>query len=250
MTPTRAQALWIRHQQQLLVDAGDLPLHVVSYSRWFEAPKVQIQAIQQFCHPNSSDPATLEHALQCIRPDYRRSQGRSDAAQLTRRTKRWHQKLEQAAAGSVQQLRHWAAKQPAPPERLRPANPSTPLDHPWHLALNALGNNNAETLHSAIQSWEQHGIPALSLTQLSTLNQPGFPGHDPSTGRRTAASPDARPHRRRLGGLDLTRLDQRLPLHPEQAAVLPPGATTQAVLHLQPLEHTTQNPALLLHLSR
>ena len=47
MTASRAQALWIRHQQQLLADGVDLPLHVVSYSRWFDAPQEQIQSLQR-----------------------------------------------------------------------------------------------------------------------------------------------------------------------------------------------------------
>ncbi len=253
MTPARAQALWIRHQQQLLVDAGDLPLHVVSYSRWFEAPDLQIQALQQFCHPNSSDPTALKNALHCIRPDYRRSQTGSDASHLSRQTKRWHRKLEQAATGSVQPLLQWAAKQPEPPTRSRSSNQSTPVEHPWRQALNALGNNDAEALRTGIQSWERHGIPALSLAQLSTLNQPGFPGQDPS-----AEAGSSLPTTLNLGLIGGNLEDwtahlwiHRLPLHAEsRLQSCAPEATTQAVLHLQPLERTAQSPALLLHLSK
>ena len=55
MTTARAQALWIRHQQQMLLDADDLPLHVVSYSRWFDAPQAQVEALQRFCQSNRND---------------------------------------------------------------------------------------------------------------------------------------------------------------------------------------------------
>ena len=253
MTVARAQALWVRHQQQLLVDAGDLPLHVVSYSRWFDASETQIQALQRFCHPNKSDPTALKTALRCIRSDYRRSQSNSHAPHLNRQVKRWHQKLEQATSGSVQPLQHWAARQPEPATQTQHWNQSTPVGHPWSQALGALGHNNPETLGLGIQTWEQHGIPALSLAQLSTLNKPGFPGQDPSA---DAGGP--LPQTLTLGLIGGSLEDwtthiwfHRLPLHAECTLKnCHPKAATQAVLHLQPLEHTAQNPALLRHLSQ
>ena len=144
MTSARAQALWIRHQQQVLVDAGDLPLHVVSYSRWFDEPKTQIQALQTFCRPDNNDPTALQTALGCICSDYRRSQTHGQAPRLKRQVRRWHRQLEQAAAGSVGALRHWARRQPEPSARLNPRTLSTPNQHPWSRALTALGSDQSE----------------------------------------------------------------------------------------------------------
>ena len=253
MTVTRAQALWIRHQQQLLVDAGDLPLHVVSYSRWFDAGETQIQALQRFCQPDKNDPAALKTALRCIRSEYRRSKSDSHAPHLNRQVKRWYRQLEQATSESVQPLLQWAARQPEPSTRSHHWNHSTPPEHPWSNALNALSNNNPEIQRAGFQAWNQHGIPALSFAQLSTLNHPGFPGQDPS-----ACDGELLPQTLTLG-LVGNNLEEwathlwinRLPLSAKcELKACDPEAATQAVLHLQSLELTAQNPALLLHLSQ
>ena len=64
MTAARAQALWIRHQQQVLLDAGDLPLHVVNYSRWFDAPETQNQGAPSVLPPPSQQPPSTRRRPQ------------------------------------------------------------------------------------------------------------------------------------------------------------------------------------------
>jgi GT2 family glycosyltransferase len=253
MTTTRAQTLWIRHQQQLLLDAGDLPLQVVSYSRWFNAPRAQIEALQRFCQATQSDSNARSAALGCIRPDYRRSHSSSQAPPLNRQTQRWHQQLERAAEGSPQPLLHWAAKQrkPAQPSPWRQS--PTALQHPWIRALKALGLNASDPQSKGLLAWQQQGIPPHSLAQLSALNQPGFPGEDPSS---DSGSP--LPAKLKLGlvGGSLQQWDthiwiHRLPL--TSSCTLEgcqPNFTTQAVLHLQALKRTAQDPNLLLHLTQ
>ena len=252
MTAARAQALWIRHQQQLLADGVDLPLHVVSYSRWFDAPQEQIQSLQRFCHPDVEDPNALHTALGCIRSDYRRSKANANAPQLTVQVKRWHHQLEQAAAGSVQDLQQWARRQPEPLAPLAAWNRSAAPQHPWSQALSALGLTQPERQANGIRAWTQHGIAPISLSQLKTLNQPGFPGQDPSADQ---GDPLPQPLKLGLIGSALTAWTTHLWVHqlPLSAGCTPelcsPETTTDAVLHLQPLEITAQNPTLLLHLT-
>ena len=183
MTPERAQALWIRHQQQVLVDAGDLPLHVVSYSRWFDAPEPQIKALQRFCHPHLNNPQALGDALKCIRSDYRRSTRQPHALRLSTPVKRWHQQLKQAATtGSIEPLQALASPQQQLVNRFKrwTSNRSGSKQHPWSRALNALGSSDPVSQNAGLLAWVNHGIPALSLQQLRNLNHAGFPGADPS----------------------------------------------------------------------
>ncbi|KZR84311.1 glycosyltransferase [Synechococcus sp. MIT S9504] len=253
MTSARAQALWIRHQQQLLVDAGDLPLHVVSYSRWFDEPKTQIQALQTFCRPDNNDPTAVQTALGCICSDYRRSQTHGQAPRLKRQVRRWHRQLEQAAAGSVGALRHWARRQPGPSAHLNPRNLSTPNQHPWSRALKALGSDQSELQAAGIQAWTQSGIAPISLAQLRCLNHPGFPGDDPS-----ADQGGPLPQRLKLGLIGGSLEDwtthlwiHHLPLSPgSNPEICSAEATSDAALHLQRLEVTAQDPKLLLHLTQ
>ena len=253
MTAARAQALWIRHQQQLLLDAGDLPLQVVSYSRWFDAPRAQIEALQTFCCATERDAKARSAAMRCIRPDYRRSQSSSQTPKLHRRTQRWHHQLERAAADSPQPLRHWAAQQrkPAQPSRWRQS--SAALQHPWIRALEGLGLNTPEAQSKGLLAWQQQGIPPKSLAQLRVLNQPGFPGEDPSS---NAGSPLSAKLKLGMVGGSLQQWTTHLWIHrlplPSSCALegCQANATTQAVLHLQPLERTAQDPNLLLHLTQ
>ena len=254
MTPERAQALWIRHQQQVLVDAGDLPLHVVSYSRWFDAPEPQIKALQRFCHPHLNNPQALGDALKCIRSDYRRSTRHPHAVRLSRPVKRWHQELERAAAtGSVEPLHTLASSQQRLVKRFKrwTSNRCGAKQHPWSRALNALGSSDPISHNAGLLAWVNHGIPALSLQQLRSLNHAGFPGTDPS-----ANDGEALPNNLNLGliGGSLEAWSthlwiNQLPLAAEGSInCCAPQATTEAVLHVQPLEITAQNPTLLLHL--
>ena len=253
MTTSRAQALWMRHQQQLLNDADDLPLHVVSYSRWFEEPEAQIVALQRFCNPNANDSGAITRAVACINPNYRRSRDNSQHPHLSRQVKRWHQKLEQAARGSVHPLQQWATHQPKPASRSSKQKHSTHQLHPWSLALSALGSQDPAAQTAGIQAWEEQGISALSLAHLRKLNRPGFPGHDPS---REDGGP--LPSELRLdligGSLDSWTSHlwiNRLPLSPECMLLnCSSEAPAQAALHLQPLTVTAENPNLLLHLSQ
>lgn len=112
MTPRRAETLWLHHHQQLLADAHDLPLQVVSYDRWFNDPRPQLLALQRFCHPEHPQPEAIERALACIRPAHRRSKSHGQSLRLRRRVHRWHQKLAQAAAtDDSATLRRWAMRE-------------------------------------------------------------------------------------------------------------------------------------------
>ena len=225
----------------------------MSYSRWFDAPRAQIEALQTFCRATESDPNTLAAALGCIRLDYRRSQSSSQGLKLNRQTQRWHQQLERAAAGSPLPLQHWAAKQQKPTQPTRWSQSSAVFQHPWIQALRGLGLNTPDAQSKGLLAWQQHGIPPHSLAQLSALNQPGFPGEDPSS---DAGSPLPAMLKLGLVGGSLREWATHLWIH---RLPLPPSwtlegcqanSTTQAVLHLQPLERTAQDPNLLLHLTQ
>ncbi|WP_114990321.1 glycosyltransferase [Synechococcus sp. UW179A] len=253
MTAARAQALWIRHQQQPLIDADELPLQVVSYSRWFEAPEPQIEALQRFCHLKATDTTAVKRAQACIRPDLRRSLSNQQSPALSRKVQHWHQQLERAATGSIRPLQRWASRQSLPASRSSKRRRSNQQRHSWSLALNALGNQTAADQKAGIQAWEEQGISALSLGQLRRLNQPGFPGHDPSCGD---GGPLPSELRLALIGGSMNAWTSHLwinvlPLSSEcRLLICSPEAPADAALHLQTLEVTAQNPALLLQLSK
>lgn len=254
MTAERAQALWLRHHQQLITDAKDLPLHVVSYSRWFDSPQEQLQGLQSFCLPQCNDPTAISEALACIKPEYRRSQSNYPTLSLNRQVKRCHQILERAAKGSEPHLRRWAERHGPMTTEKSTLNKSLALEsHPWSRALIALGSNSSIARSAGIQAWEQHGISAISLAQLKELNHPGFPGLDPSS-----SSGALLPKYIKLaligGTLDAWTSHlwiNLLPLSSDCTLVsCSPETATQAVLHIQPLDITAQNPSLLLHLTQ
>ena len=240
MSLGRAQALWLRHHQQLLSDAGNLPLQVVSYARWFSEPRAQIEALQRFCNPDSPALGRIDQALACIRPEHRRS---NQTQRLSLQVKRWHQQLEQAATtGANDALLRWAMRQ----TRIRGPKPS---HHPWRRALHTLGISEA----SGLLSWEKQGIPEISLQQLAAPNQPGFPGNDPSS---TDGPPLPKLLTLSLIGAELEQWSthlwiDRLPLSPgTELRVVNANLAPQAALHLQPLAQTAQDPTLLLQLSQ
>ena len=248
MSPGRAQALWLRHHQQLLADAGDLPLQVVSYSRWFSDPEPQLQALQRFCHPTQSSSAAIQPALACIQPQHRRSIA---PVRLSLRVRRWLRQLERASAsGDSTALQRWA-------QRLRPISGQPANPHPWSRVLAALGSAAPGALASGIQAWQQHGIPDQSLQQLAALNPPGFPGLDPS---QHDGPPLPNPLRLQLIGQPPTSWCSHLWIN-QLPLGMPPATSTElvlcaahqpadAALHLQPLAQTAQDPALLLQLAQ
>jgi GT2 family glycosyltransferase len=241
MTQARAEGLWLEHHRRLLSDADQLPLQVVSYERWFSDPLSQLQALACFCQPNGVEAQTLEAARACIQPGHRRSRKGADQIQLSRLSHRWHRQLERAAAeASCDALRRWASGQP-----IATAPASEP--HPWSRALAAL---NCADLNSGLQTWQQQGIPPISLRQLALLQQAGFPGADPAAG-------DGPPLPEQLSleliGGDLHHWDthlwlDQLPLAPGTTLQAPQDAMPAATLHLQPLMVTAADPALLLGL--
>ena len=243
MTQSRAEGLWKRHHQQLLLDADGLPLQVVSYGRWFNQAPQQLQALASFCHPKGLEPAAMERALACIQPDHRRSREGASALRLSRRTRHWQHRLEQAATtGNSDRLRRWARRQPINPAPAAEA-------HPWSRALEAFGGSATA---SGLSPWQQHGIPAISLGHLSALQQPGFPGNDPTANH--GPSLPAELALELIGG-DLEHwcthlwLDQ-LPLSANTTLLETAGQQAAASLHLQPLAITAADPTLLLGLSR
>ncbi len=242
MTQERAEALWLRHHHQLLVDGIGLPLQVVSYSTWFSNAEPQLEALAGFCRSIDVDRASLECARSCIRPEHRRSNSDFGKPRLSRQTRRLQRKLEQAVAqGQDQSLRHWALQEPLP-------SPLAAETHPWSKALSAL---NCADIASGLQVWQQQGIPPISLDQLAELQLPGFPGEDPSCG-------DGPPLPQRLS-LELIGDD----LHDWRSHVwldqlpLAAGTTLQnleaeepdATVLVQPLVCSAADPALLKKLS-
>ena len=163
MTHERAQQLWLRHQWQVLHDGRDLPLQIVSYSRWFEEPAAQLSALASFCKPGVPlTPGQAATALACIRPDHRRSIPTDQSRALTRGVRHWQQGLEKAAAtGKTSPLRGLVQRWPPQPQEARSPH------HPWRLALNALCPGDETTLSNGLAHWEAHGIPALSIEQLA-----------------------------------------------------------------------------------
>lgn len=243
MTQERAEALWVRHHHQLLIDGDGLPMQVASFSGWFSNPEAQIEALASFFQPKNVDRSRLESARSCIRPEHRRSSSAAGKIRLSRQTRRLQRKLEQAVVeGADQSLRRWALKKPL---SLAP----TAEPHPWSKALSGL---NCADLPNDLQTWQQQGIPPTSLDQLAALRLPGFPGDDP-------AASDGPPLPQRLSieliGGDLH--DWRSHLWLDQLP-LPAGTTLQsmegqkadATVLMQPLMLSAGDPALMLQLSQ
>jgi GT2 family glycosyltransferase len=245
MTPARAQGLWLRHHQQLLADGNGLPLQVLSYSRWFSNPAAQIRALGEFCNGASPSPEALAQAMACIRPTHRRSKAAASEVRLQRAVRRWHHQLEQAASSCRSDaLQRWAQRQQPQPM------PRDACLHPWQPALSALGADTPATLAAGLQHWQTQGIPALSLNQLKALRRPGLPGDDPSRGDGLPLPPQQ--HLEWIGAEPQAWHNQLwLELLPLAPATDPaPSEPPAAALHLQPIEHTAADPALLLRLSQ
>ena len=136
MTAQRAQQLWWHHNRQLLLDAGELPLLVLSYGDWFEPRhrQRQLHQLSGFCLGHLAPASQLNAAATHIQPRHRRS--RRNRRNLPRPIHPWvarlHSRLQQlAAAGSpprqCTQLQRWLL----PNER---ALPPEPAPGPWFQA--------------------------------------------------------------------------------------------------------------------
>lgn len=242
MDEQRASGLWLRHHQQLLHDSEDLPLHVVDYGYWFSNAESQIQALADFCLTQKLEDFQLKQAENCIKPQHRRSQNNAEEISLNRTVKKWYRHLHKAASkGESSALRAWN-------KRNRQVSRVQKEQHPWQVALDALGASSP----SALEEWTTQGIPEQSLCQLSALNQPGFPGSDPSAHDGPSLPTSLQLE---LIGADLEQWQShlwinQLPLAANTELKANGESNPQATLHLQPLSITASNPELLLALSR
>lgn len=75
MTAARAQAIWWRFNLEPIhaAAAGSLPINVVDYSRWFDHPQSQLDALLAALPDLQPTPQQCLQALELIRPEYRRS---------------------------------------------------------------------------------------------------------------------------------------------------------------------------------
>jgi len=114
MTSARAEMLWWHHNKTVLANATDMPLHVVSYSRWFSPgsePTHQLRQLLQFCGLDQAagDPAVLEQCLALVKPGLRHNQTNGPALHRASRSQRLHQALSKGelerALKLVNQLR-------------------------------------------------------------------------------------------------------------------------------------------------
>lgn len=133
MTGHRAQRLWWHHNRQLLLDAGELPLLVVSYGAWFEPRRCrrQLQQLSCFCLGHPATAAQRSAAAGRIQPGHRRS--RRSRRELPEPIHPWVVQLQGrlrrlAAAGSPQRQRVSLQRWLAPTAR---ALPPDPAPGPW-----------------------------------------------------------------------------------------------------------------------
>lgn len=146
MTADRAQQLWWHHNRQLLLDAGDLPLLVLSYGAWFD-PRLcqrQLQQLSQFCLGHPAPASRLSAAASQIQPKHRRSR-RNLLHPIHPWVARLHDRLLQlAAAGSPPSQRARLQRWLAPNQR---ALPPEPAPGPWFQAEHYLSQ------HPPLPSW-------------------------------------------------------------------------------------------------
>ena len=94
MDAWRAQQLWWRHNAQVFMDRGSMPLQVVSYSNWFDPDTVDLQ-LQQLAP--SCSPLQHEQAKAAIRPKHRRSHRQQQPVALHASVKAMYERLHAAA---------------------------------------------------------------------------------------------------------------------------------------------------------
>ena len=95
MDANRAQQLWWRHNLEVVHAArgAGLPLAVVDFSRWFEAPEAQLQQLNAALKGLNPSAQQWAEALALIEPDHRRSLGQADPQVLDPAVRRLHARL-------------------------------------------------------------------------------------------------------------------------------------------------------------
>ena len=182
----RAQRLWWHHNAQVLRDGRDLPLHVVSYSHWFDATKglKQLRGLA----PSASD-AELRAVLSgCVKPAHRRSHRQPQPCPLASQVRQLDQRLTALALqpNTREGLLHWLDQQPglpaqAPPARRRSAfkgcinnwlgqPPSNRVaSHPWGFLAEAVCGSQGPEAEHQLAFWLQHGFRDFELERFAAL---------------------------------------------------------------------------------
>ena len=95
MDPIRAQQLWWRHNLEVVKAAqqAELPLAVVDFDRWFEAPDKQLQVLEKSCPELRPSPDQRQQALALIKPQHRRSLRSDQVHNLQNCVRRLHRRL-------------------------------------------------------------------------------------------------------------------------------------------------------------
>jgi len=171
MDSWRAQRLWWHHNAEVLRQAGDLPLQVVSYSHWFD----RAHALRQLAQLNPEATACQqEQALQAVKPQHRRSQRRlpQRPASAVRRMRR---RLEQAALNptSANALRAWLQRQRPlagqPPRLLPRIHRDTASTHPWRYLAEIRCGSEPSAIRHQLRQWSSCGFSEDDLRHMAAL---------------------------------------------------------------------------------
>jgi len=154
MTAERALRLWTRHNLQALADSQGLPLHVVSYERWFTQPELQLTALARFCGHSPGAPADCNSTLRRIQAAHRHNQRhQTSQASLPAATVRlWHQ-LNRLVEISLH-------------------------PHPWWPAARALSQSPFQAI-DLVEHWWNHGFSPEQQLQLIQRAAPPEPLPEP-----------------------------------------------------------------------
>ena len=95
MEPLRAQHLWWCHNLEAVYAAqqADLPLAVVDFDRWFQAPELQLKVLEQALPELRPSLNQRQQALALINPEHRRSLRPKQAPKLQDGVRRLHRRL-------------------------------------------------------------------------------------------------------------------------------------------------------------
>jgi len=95
MEPLRAQLLWWRHNLEVVnvAQKTDLPWAVVDFDRWFQAPKQQLEALEQALPELLPSSQQRQQALALIQPQHRRSLRPEQEFNLQSCVRRLHRRL-------------------------------------------------------------------------------------------------------------------------------------------------------------
>ena len=187
MDAWRAQQLWWRHNAQVFMDRGSMPLQVVSYSNWFDPKTVDLQ-LQQLA-PDCS-PLQHDQAKAAIRPQHRRSHRQRQPAALHASVKAMYERLHAAAlepepgaamlqwlkrhnppprnppaASKRQRLKRWWHRQ------LHRADQSHKIQHPGPFTSMRIGSS-PEAIEDQIKQWLSQGFSADELMHAANLPGP------------------------------------------------------------------------------